>query len=179
MLRESEERFRLAVEAAPSGMIMTDGEGRIVMLNANAEKLFGYSRDELIGKNVDILLPHRFRDAHPQSRATYKHQPLVRAMGAGRDLHALRKDGAEIPVEIGLNPIETSGVTMAIASVVDISERKRAEAQRDLPPKRRGFGSLLLEQSLAQDLNGEVTTDFRPEGLVCTIEAVLGTGVRP
>jgi PAS domain S-box-containing protein len=319
-LRDSEERFRLAVEAAPSGMVMTDVDGRILMVNAHAEKLFGYGRDEMIGRPIEMLVPQRFRSAHPGFRSLYRKEASARPMGAGRDLFALRKDGSEIPVEIGLSPIVTPDGLMALAAVVDISGRKNAEAHRELllaelnhrvkntlavvqsianqtfkgkraspdakkafegrlialscahdlltksnwenasleelaadtlqagtaaenrvtlsgprvllsprqalglgmalhelftnavkygalsndvgrvelswtrsqgvaprltlvwreregppvtPPKSRGFGSLLLERALAQDLDGEVATEFKPVGLVCTIVAPL------
>ncbi len=326
-LRESEERFRLAVDAAPSGMIMTDPEGRIVMVNGEAERLFGYGRDALIGEKIEMLVPERFRPAHPGHRDGYTAHPSARPMGAGRDLFALHKDGREIPVEIGLSPFRTSRGLMALTAVVDISARKRDEAHRDLliaelnhrvknslaviqsianqtfkgdratpeakaafegrlialacahdlltrsswesaaltdlatdtlqaqavnkqrisiagppvllkprsalalamafhelstnaakygalssdaglidvswtksegpqprltlvwreqggppvaPPARRGFGSLLLERMLAVDLEGEVSADFRPDGLICTISAPLEkTGVDP
>jgi PAS domain S-box-containing protein len=131
-LRESEERFRLAVEAAPSGMVMSDDSGRIVMVNAQAETLFGYSRDELMGERIELLVPERFRPGHPSYRETYSEEPQARPMGAGRDLFARRKDGTEVPVEIGLSPFRTSDGLMTLAAVVDISGRKRAEAQREL-----------------------------------------------
>jgi PAS domain S-box-containing protein len=131
-LRESEERFRLAVEAAPSGMVMTDGEGRIVMVNAHAETLFGYGRDELTGEKIELLVPARFKASHPAYREAYSDQPRARPMGAGRDLFARRKDGSEVAVEIGLSPIDTAEGTMTLAAVVDISCRKRAESQREL-----------------------------------------------
>jgi PAS domain S-box-containing protein len=131
-LRDSEERFRLAVEAAPSGMVMTDGEGRIVLINAHAETLFGYRRDELVGQKIEVLVPRRSQASHPGFRETYIDRPSARPMGAGRDLFARRKDGTEVPVEIGLSPIDTAEGTMALAAVVDISGRKRAESQREL-----------------------------------------------
>lgn len=318
--KQAEERFRLAVEAAPSGMVLADSEGRIVLVNAHAEKLFGYSRDELVGQEIEILVPRRFRGTHPGFRETYSGQPSARPMGAGRDLFALRKDGTEVPVEIGLSPIKTDEGLIVLGAVVDISERKRAESQRELllaelnhrvkntlavvqgiahqtfkgthaspearrafegrlaalaaahnlltqanweqtslerlaaealqaravneqrlslagprvhlqpkqalaiamalhelctnavkhgalsnetgsvafkwrkshgpgprltmvwceqggppvsPPTRRGFGSRMIERALAQDLKGEVAMEFRPEGLVCTIDAPL------
>ena len=319
-LRDSEERFRLAVEAAPSGMVMMDVDGRILMVNAHAEKLFGYDRGEMVGRLVEMLVPERFRTAHPGFRASYRREASARPMGAGRDLFALRKDGTEIPVEIGLSPIVTPEGLMVLAAVVDISGRKQAEAHRELllaelnhrvkntlavvqsianqtfkgddvspqakrafegrlialsrahdlltaanwenaalgelaadtlhahgasekritlsgprvlldprqalglamalhelftnaskygalsndagrvnlvwkrsegarpqltivwrehggppvtPPKTHGFGSLLLERALAKDLDGTVTTEFRPEGLICTIVAPI------
>ncbi|TPI26624.1 PAS domain S-box protein [Mesorhizobium sp. B3-2-1] len=131
-LRHSEERFRSAVEAAPSGMVMTDGSGRIILVNLHAEAVFGYEREEMIGQGIEMLVPDRFRSSHPVFRGTYDSRPLARPMGAGRDLYARRKDGSEVPVEIGLSPIQTSEGLMILASVVDISERKRSEAQREL-----------------------------------------------
>jgi PAS domain S-box-containing protein len=130
--KQAEERFRLAVEAAPSGMVLADSEGRILLVNAQAEKLFGYSREELVGREVEVLVPNRFRGTHPSFRKFYDREPRARPMGAGRDLFALRKDGTEVPVEIGLSPIRTDQGLIVLSAVVDISERKRAEAQREL-----------------------------------------------
>lgn len=131
-LRESEQRFRLAVEASPSGMVMTDRHGRIILVNSQAEKLFGYTRDEIAGRNIEQLVPDRFRDQHPMFRAAYGIQPSARPMGEGRDLFARRKDGSEVPVDIGLSPIHTPEGQMVMAAIVDISARKRAESQREL-----------------------------------------------
>lgn len=130
--KQAEERFRLAVEAAPSGMALADSEGRIVLVNAHAEKLFGYGREELVGQKVEMLVPERFRVKHPGFRTRYGKKPSARPMGAGRDLFALRKDGTEVPVEIGLSPIQTNEGLMVLSAIVDITERKRAESQRDL-----------------------------------------------
>jgi len=127
-LKRSEERFRLAVEAAPNAMIMVDRTGKIVMVNSQAEKLFGYAREELLDSKIELLVPPRFRAAHPGHRAGFHADPRTRAMGAGRDLFGLRKDGSEVPVEIGLNPIEASE-GLVLASIVDITERKKIEAQ--------------------------------------------------
>jgi PAS domain S-box-containing protein len=131
-LRDSEARFRLAVEAAPSGMVLSDQSGRIVLANAHAEHLFGYDHGELVGKPVEALVPKQFQIAHPAFRRDYKTQPTARPMGVGRDLTAQRKDGSEIPVEIGLSPIEAAEGLMVLTAVVDISERKRADLQRNL-----------------------------------------------
>jgi PAS domain S-box-containing protein len=131
-LRGSETRFRLAVEAAPSGMVLSDESGRIVLVNAHAERLFGYERDELIGKHIEVLVPKQFQIAHPEFRQGYKMAPTARPMGVGRDLTARRKDGSELPVEIGLSPIEAAEGLMVLTAVVDISERKRADMQRNL-----------------------------------------------
>ena len=128
--KRAEEKFRLAVESSPSGMVMVDQKGTIVLVNSQTEKLFGYDRGDLIGQTMEILVPVRFRDAHPRHRADYSAHLQARPMGSGRDLYGLRKDGTEFPVEIGLNPIETNEGTWVLSAIVDISERKRAEEER-------------------------------------------------
>ncbi|MDX1986326.1 MAG: PAS domain S-box protein [Candidatus Obscuribacter sp.] len=122
-----EERFRLVVEAAPNGMILVDQAGEVVLVNSQVEKMFGYPQEELVGRPIEVLVPERYRAAHPGHRAGFAASPKVRMMGSGRELFALRKDGSEFPVEIGLNPITNSTGTFVLASVIDISERKRSE----------------------------------------------------
>lgn len=124
--KKAEERFRLVVESSPSGVILVDRNGKITLVNSQAERLFGYHRTELIGTPVDNLLPLRYRDKHPVFRNTFHGKPQVRSMGEGRELFALRKDGSEFPVEIGLNPIESQDGDLVLASVIDITERKKA-----------------------------------------------------
>ena len=128
----AERRFRQVVEAAPNAMVMINSAGEIVMVNAQAERVFGYPRAELLGQSVEILVPERFRGHHPGMRATFFADPRPRPMGAGRELYGLKKDGSEFPVEIGLNPIETDEGPMVLSAIVDITERKAAEqALRD------------------------------------------------
>jgi PAS domain S-box-containing protein len=127
--RRAEEQFVAVVESSPNGMLMIDAAGGIVLVNREIERLFGYARTELIGQPVERLIPERLRGAHAAFRKAFAADPARRAMGAGRDLYGLRKDGAEIPVEIGLNPIEADAGALVLASVVDISERKRAEEE--------------------------------------------------
>lgn len=122
-----EERFRRVVESAPNAMVMINPQGQIEMVNTQAERLFNYSREEMLGKKVEILVPDRFRHGHPEKRSMFLNAPQSRPMGAGRDLYGRRKDGSEFPVEIGLNPIETEDGMMVLSSIVDISERKRLE----------------------------------------------------
>ncbi|MFA6209786.1 MAG: ATP-binding protein [Candidatus Obscuribacterales bacterium] len=123
-----EERLRLIVEAAPSGMIMVDEIGRVVLVNSQIERMFGYSREELLGQSIDMLVPAAVRDKHPCHRAQFFADPKARAMGVGRDLYGQRKNGSELPVEIGLNPLMTNGERFVLASIVDITERKHSEA---------------------------------------------------
>ena len=125
--RRAEERFRLAVESSPNAMLITDARGAVVLMNSEAERLFGWTREEMLGRSVDLLVPARYRERHPASRDAFFASPGTRPMGAGRDLYALRKDGVEVPVEIGLNPIDTPEGVLVLSSVIDISERKRAE----------------------------------------------------
>ena len=122
-----EERFRQVVESTPNAIVMINPAGRIEMVNVQAERLFGYHRQELLGQPVEILVPDRFRTGHPALRSSFFAEPKSRPMGAGRDLYGLRKDGAEFPVEIGLNPIETEDGTMVLSAIVDISDRKQKE----------------------------------------------------
>ena len=124
---EAAAQLRLAIEAAPNGMVMIDESGRITMVNSQLERLFGYERAELMGQPIEMLLPERYRAAHPGQRAAFFHSPVVRAMGHGRDLFARRKDGTEFPVEVGLNPAETPEGTFVLAAIIDITERKRIE----------------------------------------------------
>ncbi len=125
--RASETRLHLILEAAPNGMVMVNSTGTIMLANAQLERLFGYPRTEMLGQKIEMLLPERFRAAHPGHRTTFAADPRSRAMGAGRDLFGRRRDGTEFPVEIGLSPLETAGERLIVASVIDISERRQAE----------------------------------------------------
>jgi PAS domain S-box-containing protein len=125
-LKLAEEKFRLAVESCPSGMVMVDPVGNIVMVNGEIERLFGYPRVELIGQPIDILVPES-ADHHEQ----FARQPETRRMGANRELFGVRKDGTEFPVEVRLNPIQTRDELLILSVIVDISERKRIERLKD------------------------------------------------
>lgn len=127
----AEEKFRLAVEACPNGMVMVDREGKMVMVNTEIEHQFGYCREELIGQSVDMLVPSRLRSRHIRHRDEFTLQPETRRTGAGGDLIGLRKDGTEFPVEVGLNPIRTADGLLVLSVIVDISERKRMERLKD------------------------------------------------
>jgi PAS domain S-box-containing protein len=120
------EEFRILFESAPSGVMVVDSDGRIVLVNAQMEKHFGYSRDELVGQPVEMLLPERFRGEHARSRRAFSRSPQPRSAGAGLELLGRRKDGSEFPVEIGLNPISTAAGNLVMATVVDVTARRRA-----------------------------------------------------
>jgi two-component system sensor kinase FixL len=128
--KQAQERFRLVVEASPNGVVLIDPRGHIVLVNARSEKLFGYGREELIGQNVELLVPERFRGEHPAHPWGFNDAaPAARAIGAGRELFARRKDGTEFPVEIGISPIQSPEGTLVLSVIVDISARKQAEAE--------------------------------------------------
>lgn len=126
--KRAEEKFRLAVEAAPNAMIMVDSEGKMILANRQTETMFQYSRKELIGEPIEILVPNRFQKSHPGQRGSFFSNPKTRSMGAGRELFGKRKDSSEVAIEIGLNPIETSEGIYVLASIIDITERKKTEA---------------------------------------------------
>ena len=158
--KHSEEQFRLALEAAPTGMLMVNEHGRIALVNAQIEKLFGYTRMELIGMSVEQLVPERFRHRHPGFRGSYFAAPQTRSMGAGRDLYALRKDGTEVPVEIGLNPLTTSEGSFVLSSIVDITERKRSIEQ--LRQRTADLSATLREREvLLQEIHHRVKNNLQ------------------
>ena len=109
-------------------MIITDADGKIVLVNAEVERLFGYQRSELFGKLIDVLVPSTARAVHSDHRLKFVAQPETRRMGVGRDLYGVRKDGTKVPVEIGLNPIRTGSGLMILSAITDITERKKAQA---------------------------------------------------
>jgi len=123
------EQLTEILDSVPTAVMVVDRDGRMVLVNIQAEQLFGYHRSELLGEQVDMLLPERFRPGHPDLREGYLQRPSARPMGAGRDLYGRRKNGVEIPLEIGLNPLPTEQGTFVVSVIVDISERKRLEAR--------------------------------------------------
>jgi PAS domain S-box-containing protein len=127
--KEAQELFKLATEASPSGTLLVNDQGRIVLVNAHIEELFGYEREELIGKPVEVLVPERFAAEHVARRAEFLAAPKVRPADVLGEVSARRKDGTEFPVEVGLNPTQTPHGTLVLATVVDISARKLAEEE--------------------------------------------------
>lgn len=124
---DDERRLRLIIEATPNAMVMVDVEGNIVLVNSQTETLFGYPRQDLLAMRVEQLIPDRFHARHEGYRRGFFASPDTRSMGAGRDLYGLRKDGREVPIEIGLNPLMTDDGAFVLASIIDITERKRSE----------------------------------------------------
>jgi diguanylate cyclase (GGDEF)-like protein/PAS domain S-box-containing protein len=120
-------RFGNVLDSTPDGIVMINSTGRIVLVNTQAEKLFGYQKGELLTQAVEALLPHRFRSMHVGHRANYFAQSHTRTMGAGQDLHGMRKDGVEFPVEVSLSPVETDEGVFSMSAIRDTSERKKAE----------------------------------------------------
>ena len=143
-------------------MVMINRAGEIVMVNAQAERAFGYARTELLGQPVEMLVPERFRSHHPEMRAAFFTHPQPRPMGTGRDLYGLKKDGGEFPVEIGLNPIETEEGLLVLSAIVDITERKAAElALRDSEQRLRALAAIVKSAGdpiIGKTLDGIITS---------------------
>src|SRR5271165_783879 len=119
--------FENFFEFSPDAIVVTDAHGRIMNVNSQVERAFGYSRAELLGLPVEILIPERFRAAHPSHRESYSANPSVRPMGTALELYGRRKDGSEFPVDVMLSPVETAGGQIFLSVIRDVSERKRAE----------------------------------------------------
>jgi PAS domain S-box-containing protein len=119
--------YEALVEASPEAMLLVDSQGKILFVNRQGERMFGYERHELIGLPVEILVPHSVRSSHEQDRKNFLRDPVARPMGHGRDLNGLMKSGEVFPVEVGLNPVSVGSDRMIVASVVDITLRKDFE----------------------------------------------------
>jgi PAS domain S-box-containing protein len=160
--RLSEERSRQVLEAAPNAMIMVGPDGRIALVNAAAEAVFGYARHQLIGTSIETLVPERVRARHPGDRHAYFAEPRPRMMGAGRELFGRRKDGTSVPVEIGLTPIQTPDGVFVLASIIDITARKATELQAQQHRAEMAHVARIstmgeLAASLAHELNQPLT----------------------
>jgi len=126
----SSHTFEIILESSHDAMIIVNKEGQITLINNQTENLFGFERAEIIGQRIEILLPNKFKESHQSLLANFFLKPEVRVMGKGRELYARKKDGSEFPVEIGLNPLETTVGTMVLAAIIDVTERKMVESIR-------------------------------------------------
>ena len=128
-----EATFRNLLEAAPDAMVVVNGEGKVIFVNARTVALFGYVQDELLGKEIEVLVPARFREAHTAHRKSFSSENRARAMGEGAQLYGRRRDGSEFPVEISLSPLQTEGGLVVVSAIRDVTARKEMEDNDHLP----------------------------------------------
>jgi diguanylate cyclase (GGDEF)-like protein/PAS domain S-box-containing protein len=159
-----ERRFELAVESAPIAMLMVDQHGQIVLANRECEKLYGYARAELLGQPVEVLVPADLRAHDSITRERFFAAPIARRMGAGQEFRGKRKDGSEMPIEIGLNPVQTEDGQCVLVTIMDISERKRLEtAVRSASDE--------LERRVAQRTAELALANHKNEALLASLQA--------
>lgn len=150
-----EQLFRLIVQATPAGLLLVDGQGKIVLVSQRALKLLDYSEAELLGQPVEKLIPAAHHAAHVGHRARYMSQPQTRPMAAGRDLFARRRDGSELAVDISLHPLETPAGTFVLANILDATDRRRVERETE---RRQALERLAVLGQLAGGVAHEIRT---------------------
>jgi PAS domain S-box-containing protein len=165
-------RFKSLLESAPDSMVIIDHDGKIVLVNRQAEQLFGYTAADLVGEPVEVLIPARFRDLHGGHRAHFAAEPRVRSMGQGWELFAVRSDGTEVPVEISLSPIEGDEGPLVSAAIRDITERKQREDELALALTQAQEASLLKSAFLA-NMSHEIRTPMN--GVMGMVGLLLDT----
>ena len=185
-LRASENRFRSLFEFSPDAIVVTNQEGKIAEVNAHVQEVFGYDRSELLGQPIEVLIPERFRIAHPGHRADYAAHPRVRTMGAGLDLYGRRKDGSEFPVDIMLGPVDAPEGQMVLSVIRDLTQKREAEeALRRSEQENRYLEEELITTHQFDEIVGESSglkrvlkqvEDVAPTDATVLILGETGTG---
>jgi two-component system, NarL family, sensor histidine kinase DevS len=163
------------VEVAPDGILVIDGEGRIVLANRRMRELSGYDPRDLVGQRVEMLIPERFRPGHAGHRKGYAADPHTRSMGAGLELYAVRSDGTEYPVEIGLSPVETDTGRLTVAILRDVTDRRIAE--REVETARAALSMAEEHERIGRDLHDTVIQRLFATGM--TLQAAVATNPAP